>query len=261
MAPASPGFYTTNALYEYIEAHGIPGYLFAKEDLWMVVYGDESSIPKLLLVISAVPVESYTGRALSPKEEAVMDLCARFAGACGLPYRVVRYPRDARPLDRVQYIEHRKRWEEIGIASLPRLFRRCGMRPTRAKSAKGINDRATSAFHLWQRDNLGKTLTVSDIDLVKAGADGRLTVYELKRSYMALEDWAPFPADAANHRLLARFAALVGASFQIVYNRRIKDPFNDDISRLKRYSYSPKAGAEYIDTMTPEEFFGDGVNG
>ena len=38
-------YYQTNAMYEYIEKNKLPGYTLAKENIWLMVYGDPESIP------------------------------------------------------------------------------------------------------------------------------------------------------------------------------------------------------------------------
>lgn len=261
-----PEFYTTNAVCEYIMEHNIPNHLFAKGDLWMLVYGDAQSMPRLLLVVSAVPEERYASLACTPHEKEVMELCARFAAASGLEYRVIRYREDVQPISTVQYMEYRGRCEEVTLPALRVLFVRNGITSPFQKDGtrKAINDRASSNFHAWQRASLGESLVACDIDLIKFNAGGRPTIYELKRSFKPVEEWNPYYDDIANYRLMARFAGMVGAGFQVVYNRRIKTPFFDDISRLKRFSIDPEAEENwygYLDTITPEEFFGDGANG
>lgn len=125
--PLKEKYYQTNAMYEYIEKNKLPGYTLAKENIWLMVYGDPESIPRLLLVISAVPEERYENMDITPRERGVMELAARFAGKTGLEYRVVRYCRDW-PLDKVQYMEYPFRHTVIGINALKQLFERNGVR-------------------------------------------------------------------------------------------------------------------------------------
>lgn len=257
--PLKEKYYRTNAMYEYIEKNKLRGYTLAKENIWLMVYGDPESIPRLLLVISAVPEERYENMDITPRERGVMELAARFAGETGLEYRVVRYCRDW-PLDKVQYMEYPSRHAVIGINALKQLFERNGVKgdplPGGDETSKELNDRAASAFHIWQRENLGN-ITASDIDLIAWKNRKPARIYELKRSYIVLEEWKPFARDFANFRLIARFAKKIGADFQIVYNRRTKNPYFDDIRRLKRFAFFPEEGrAEYIDTIALGDFFG-----
>lgn len=68
---------------------------------------------------------------------------------------------------------------------------------------------------------------------------------------------AAFCRDFANFKLIARFAQKIGTDFQIVYNRRTKNPYFDDIRRLKRFAFFPEEErAEYIDTIALGDFFG-----
>ena len=84
-------YYSTNALYEYIQQQELTQFRFAKENIWIMLYGTGESVPKLLLVISAVRGEDYRGRCLTQHEQEIMELAGVLAGRSGLPYRVVRY--------------------------------------------------------------------------------------------------------------------------------------------------------------------------
>ena len=62
-------------------------------------------------------------------------------------------------------------------------------------------------------------------------------IYELKRSFFPLEQWEPYRRDYPNFRLLRRFADLAGMDLRIVYNQRTKQPFLDDVSCLRLFSF------------------------
>ena len=256
----APNYYKTNALYEYIEENNLSEYTFAKENLWITIYGDIWSVPKLILVISAVSDEDYDNSIISQHERDIIELCVTFAAKSSLEYRVVRYRKSEWPLQNIQYMDYPSQCVEVPAHSLVQLFERNGIRPSAEGTSKDLNDKAASAFHLWQRTYLGRNMTVSDIDLIKTDENGHQSIYELKRSFYQLEDWTPFDVDYTNFRLVSRFADMIGASFQIIYNRRDKDPFRDDISMLKRFSFSPEEGAKYIDTVSLNDFIGGGGN-
>ncbi len=256
-------FYTNNALYKYLEDNHLPNYIFAKEDIWLVIYGDKESNPKIILVISAVDKDLYDHHVFSPKENEIMSLALSLASQSGLIYRVIRYDKEAEEIFYVQYIDFgTKRLTNISINRLSKLFNSCGINTTPAKTHKYLNDKTSSAFHKWQRSVLGKSVTVSDIDLIKRHPDGTLSFYELKRSFKSFEEWAPYPDDYPNFRLVQRFADLINAEFKIVYNRRIKEPFFDDIRELKIYSFNAENNTStYCDTVKLDDFLGGNYHG
>lgn len=251
-------YYSTNALYEYIQHQGLPQFCFAKEHIWIMLYGTADSVPKLLLVISAVPGVDYRSRCLTGQEEAIFQLAARLAGRAGLLCRVVRYRRGEERLREVQYIDYQTgRCVEISIERLRKLFDRAGLPTTQAgTAAKEVNDRTASPFHDWQRSALGRNITASDLDLVRLDpGEGRDVLYELKRSFFPLERWEPYPEDYPNFRLLRRFADKAGMDLRIVYNQRTKQPFLDDVSRLRLFSFHLEEDrAEDEGIVTLEEF-------
>jgi hypothetical protein len=61
-------------------------------------------------------------------------------------------------------------------------------------------------------------------------------VFELKRSYYELSKWQPFTEDYRNFRLISNLCTLAGMHFKILYNQRIKTPFQDIIKNLKIFS-------------------------
>ena len=232
-------YYSTNALYEYIQQKELTQFRFAKENIWIMLYGTGESVPKLLLVISAVRGEDYRGRCLTQHEQEIMELAGVLAGRSGLPYRVVRYRLGEERLEEVQYIDYLSgQCAELPIGRLRRLFAQNGLPVIQEGTAKDLNDRASSPFHNWQRAALGRELTASDLDLIRFEPQGgRDVIYELKRSFFPLEQWEPYRRDYPNFRLLRRFADLAGMDLRIVYNQRTKQPFLDDVSRLRLFSF------------------------
>lgn len=258
----SKKYYQTNAIYKYIIDNEISNYVFSGENIWMLLYGDSSYVPKLLLVVSATDEKSYNEKSFSVEEKRAMEIASRLARKAGIENKVMRYSWDDSVLKKVQYMDYQtERISEIDINQLKQLFVRCDLEIKTADVHKKINDRASSPYQEWQRDNLGNLISVIDLDLLKLNSDGDvITLYELKRSYIELEKWQPFVNDYPNFILQSNFCAKIGCEFRIVYNRRIKDPFSDDISELKIFSFSDD-DAKYIETITDKEFFGGNNNG
>ena len=186
-------YYSTNALYEYIQQQELTQFRFAKENIWIMLYGTGESVPKLLLVISAVRGEDYRGRCLTQHEQEIMELAGVLAGRSGLPYRVVRYRLGEERLEEVQYIDYLSgQCAELPIGRLRRLFAQNGLPVIQEGTAKDLNDRASSPFHNWQRAALGRELTASDLDLIRFEPQGgRDVIYELKRSFFPWNSGSP----------------------------------------------------------------------
>ena len=115
---------------------------------------------------------------------------------------------------------------------------------------KSVNDATSSAYHNWQRANLG-SIKVTDIDLIRLNDQGMpVEAIELKRSYYPLKDWKPYSDDYVNFNLLHSVCQSAGMEMNIAYNvRQTKPTFFDNASRLTIFSYknvnSPIKMGEY----------------
>ena len=61
-------------------------------------------------------------------------------------------------------------------------------------------------------------------------------IFELKRSYIDIESWSPFKQDYNNFRLLSNLALLTNLKFKIIYYVRQKNPWVEDISKIKVFN-------------------------
>lgn len=249
-------YYTTNAMYEYLEDNETPGFLFAKENIWLLIYGTAASEPRFILVASAVSRQEMEELTLGEHEEDIINVASRLSEKSGLNAYVLRYCKNDAALKDIQLINLREEvYVNTSIEQLYDLFEGNGLSPSGTGSAKSVNDKVSSAFHKWQRANLGKEICASDIDLLRMDGEEPVCIYELKRSYYTLERWEPFSDDFPNYKLIATFASMANMDFQIVYNRRTTSPFFDDISTLKRFTFSPQnERARYLDTISLEDF-------
>lgn len=252
-------YYTTNAMYEYLEDNCVPGFLFARKNKWLLVYGTAASEPKLILVVSAVSQEKIDKAVLGKHEAEIVDAALQLSIKSELNAYVMRYCKDDDIIDTIQLINPSKRkYVNTFIDSLRNLFEDNGLQMSKASSAKSVNDRTSSPFHEWQRKNMGKDITVSDIDLIRLKKGKPQRIYELKRSFIPLSSWSPYNDDFPNYKLLANLADMADMDFQIVYNRRDKDPFFDDISKLKRFTFSAEEEqATCLDTISLEDFLNE----
>ena len=118
------------------------------------------------------------------------------------------------------------------------MFAELGLPVPKGGTKKLINDASSSAFHKWQRQNLG-AITVSDLDLFRTKTSFHHAEFiELKRSYIDVESWRPFRADFPNFLLMNSVARRCGVALTIAYNVRHKNPLNDDPSVISLFGFS-----------------------
>ena len=123
------------------------------------------------------------------------------------------------------------------LQDLKNKFSGYGLPISNSKTDKYLNDKVSSAYHKWQRDQLGRSLVVSDIDLVNIKNGSLFAFYELKRSYKSLEEWQPHRDDYPNFILLSKLAQKSGLLLRIAYNVRTKNPWYDNISKIKVFEF------------------------
>lgn len=90
-------------------------------------------------------------------------------------------------VDNIEYIKIQDAllgtWKDISLQELKDVFKKFGVPINDNPCYKAINDKKSSAYHNWQRENLGN-ITVSDIDLIRV-SEGRIQeIVELKRSFL-----------------------------------------------------------------------------
>ena len=232
-------YYKTNALYEYIKDHNIQHLEYVAGNLWMLIYGDSQCDPHLLVTASGVPQDEIYSE-LSKEEKRIHNRMIQLYKRTKIPSIFIRFAINTDSIDEVLLFNKEHKFVPYTMDKLTEIFAHFGL-PTApyksSKTAKYLNDKTSSAYHKWQRDNLGRDLKVSDFDLLKVDKDGNIEeVYELKRSYYSLDRWKPFQDDYNNFRLLLKLLSKDNIKLKIVYNVRTKNPFFDDISKLKIFN-------------------------
>lgn len=225
-------YYSSNALYDYLQRNPKTNFKFVVGNMWQLVYGDNNCTPKALVLAVGVNKADYE-RTLSSSEQEAFNQLQYLSLKCNIPLLYVRFIADGE-IEGVKTINDKGDFANLSMRELTQKFNSLGLPTSNTPTAKYLNDRSSSAYHNWQRNSLGAALTVSDIDLWKLDANSNPSYfYELKRSYYALERWKPFPDDYRNFRLLSNLANSARIGFRIAYNVREKNPFKDDISKLK----------------------------
>lgn len=249
-------YYKSNAHYEYIRANNLPQFRFVLGNAWQLVYGDNNCCPLVLIFAVGVSIDQIDNPPTVEEKEA-FNLLAIAAANANLPIKYIRFACDVEEVETVRVSDDSIHYSILSMPELSDLIGSFGLPVSNTKTAKYLNDRTSSAYHQWQRSNLGANLTVSDIDLWRLSApEVPKIVFELKRSYYDLSKWKPFTDDYKNFRLISNLCNMAGMQFKIIYNQRIKRPFEDKIDKLKIYSvdFSQKPPIKEDGIITLDEF-------
>lgn len=254
-------YYNTNAIYEYLENNNVTGFLFAKGSLWLLLYGDKMCTPKMLIAASSANLEDYHNMTFSEHEKDIFNIGEQLANKAGLPFGIIRFCSDLKEIDFVQCLNwSTKKYKIVSIDKLREVFEKHGIHTKSNQTQKPVNDKPSSAFHNWQRDTLGDEIVATDLDLLRIDTNGNLIdIYELKRAETPpFDEWEPFKRDYPNFKLVSKFSEMVGINFYILFNRRTKKPFCDDISKLKLFTFdhNNEGNSTFVKTLTLEEFIG-----
>lgn len=230
-------YYTGNGIYEYLaQAENRKDFFWTSGHLWLLVYGDEEFVPKVLTVASGNRLDANT----TAEERAAAHVACQITQGTNIPVNFVRFDPD-KHVETVRYCEPgMKCLPEISSEELKNKFARYGLKMNDIMAHKSINDRSSSPFHDWQRKNMGDSVVVTDIDLVRYRDNDPVEIIELKRSCIELDSWEPYQQDYKNFILLSKLSHARDLKFFIVYNKRVKTPFFDDVSRLKIFEFDDR---------------------
>ena len=234
-------YYVGNGVYEYLSrCPKRDSFYWTSGNLWLLVYGNTYDEPKVLTIASEEKLEAAETEA----EKKAAQMVVKIAGNTGIPVNFVRFD-PAAPIERVRYCERgMKSTSVISSEELKNRFARYGLIMNQLPAQKSINDKSSSPYHVWQRLNMGSSVVVSDIDLLRLENHEPEEIIELKRSFIPLDRWRPYEKDYNNFRLLSALAQKRGLGFYIVYNYRKKTPFFDDVSYLKIFQFDHRRETE-----------------
>ncbi|MCG7856695.1 hypothetical protein MD537_06945 [Flavihumibacter sediminis] len=249
-------YYKSNALYEYISARNLPQFRFVVGNAWQLVYGDNNCCPLVLILAVGVKIDQIDSPPIQAERDA-FNLLAIAGANANLPVRYIRFACDVAEVENVRVSDATFTYSSLSMPELSSLFGSFRLPVSNTRTAKYLNDKTSSAYHKWQRSSLGAALTVSDIDLWRLSKTGKPEiVFELKRSYYDLGSWKPFTDDYRNFKLISNLCNMAGMQFKIIYNQRIKTPFEDKIDRLKIFTvdFSKNPKIELDGIITLDEF-------
>ena len=222
--------YTGNKLYDFLKKPLSQPFYWVAGQRWLLVYGNKNDEqPRLILSVSEGSITSK----MDEEDKLLFHMGHLIATKaqiehCYLKYEVgknqflVRQGKDnSRYIDRKDFIK---------------ILSATGLDVVHNKTGKDINSASSSAYHDWQRANLGDRIIVSDIDLIRLRKREIVELIELKRSFISIDQWKPFTNDFPNFRLMGNLCKLCQYGFYLIYNQN-KDA-EDDISRLKVYKWT-----------------------
>ncbi len=223
-------YYKSNAIYEMLTSQGKSNYHWVSENAWILVYGDENFVPKVIVL-------AFNNHWVK-KTEIIRQTC-NIAKDANLPMLQIDFDCTKATIDSFNVAHFDSTFNCLRLNALTDLFKSFGLPIQNGITTKAINSLSSSAYHNWQRNNLGRNIVVADIDLIKIKDDGTMIVLELKRSFFNLDDWKPYPADFPNFYVLENLCDLSHNKFFIVYNKRTTKPvFFDDSSKVSVFSFN-----------------------
>lgn len=243
-------YYKSNAIYDELTKHPQPELLWPHENSWFLVYANREATPKLIAYILGKTAAADTART-KQREITIRNLASKAA----LPFTKIVFDDTAESISTVLVTTGDTDEQVLSLEGLKNLFETTGLPVISGQCGKAINDAASSAYHIWQRRQLG-AITVSDIDLVRIDprTSDAVEFIELKRSFYELSNWTPFADDYPNFDALVKVAQKADCRFSIAYNRRTKSPWHDDPSLVRIFDYDIKNRANPIGTFSFAEF-------
>jgi len=225
-------YYRGNAIYDLIES--TYNFRYTSENLWILVYGNREADPKVILLLSGYSKDDYESKSLTTKESEMLIYTEQISHKSGVPFLYVRFNGDASKLTDVKIMVTGK-FKTISTDEYRNILVGFGIQQNNRSCSKPINSQASNVYHLWQKD-CGLDIITSDIDLMYVDSELDITdVYELKRSYIPMDDWAPYSNDFNNFILLSKLFEPCKINFYILFNQYQKFPYVDDINKLKIY--------------------------
>lgn len=253
-------YYHGNEIYRYLLEHDLSDrYFWVSGTMWTLLYSNPDGTPVTFCFASRVDGEQELTRPSTPEETRAFRQFCLLAKQAELPLFSLRFVDDGcHACEHFLFREFQggAPSQVIPSGQLLTWLRERGLMFRGDSTGKDLNDRSSSSFHIWQRENMGNSVIATDLDLMRI-ENGRVdTIYELKRSYLPLETWRPFEDDRANYRAGLCLARRAGADYRIVYNvRQTKPEFFDDVSRLKIFSLDHGWPAAALGEYAIEDYF------
>lgn len=223
--------YTGNKIYEYIDNNALTRFVTFTDKEWLLIYGNQSNNPQLM--VFAIECNSLDEE-LPQKIKDNVNISFRLSKQVELPFCIIQFSNSSDNIELYWDSE----WLSTTFEKLTEIFNYYGLVASNAIS-KDINQYSSSRFHDWQRRTLGN-IKVTDLDLLEINQDKSVVrIYELKRSYIPLDNWLPYQQDFVNFQLIWDTVRNSSIGFYLLYNPFYKNGYNrvDDISKLKVFQF------------------------
>ena len=253
-------YYDGNELYRYlVEQNLTDRYFWVSGNMWTLLYSDSDGQPLLLCFVSRADREEDLDQPATVEEIQAFRRFSLLANRSGLPLVSLRFVEGfERPCETFRFKVYRAGTaaERVSSEELLARLKELGLPLQDEAAEKRVNDKVSSSFHQWQRTHMGSRVIATDLDLIRFSEGEIDTLYELKRSYLALDEWNPFRTDRVNYLAGANLARMLGISYRVVYNvRHTKPEFYDDISQLKVYDMNQGWPGECLGQFAVEDYF------
>jgi len=231
-------YYDGNAIYDVLAKNPHPQMLAPGARVWPLVYANNQSEPKAMVVV----VQRQGGERFFPStiNKRFVYQAAQVARRAGLPFRMMSYeePASGQPLGSVEVSdEHHRTVQTMSMEQWKAELGGFGI-PLAGHIAKPVNRAQSSAYHAWQRANLGN-IRVVDLDLLLLTKTGQLDrVMELKRSSVPMEKWAPYREDFVNFDVIGRVCERAGLRFCLLFNNYNRVTGQDNLKRFRVFDYT-----------------------
>lgn len=239
--------YSGNAIYNFINAKKLQNYLTFAEKEWLLLYGSSDCIPKLMAYV--IEIDSLSDE-ISDKNKRNGNLSFRFAQKVGIPIVIVRFVAN----DDTLQVYWKNNWKVTTYSGLADIFNQFGLLKD-GDTGKDVNRYLSSRYHKWQRETLG-AIIVSDFDLLELDESGNvIKLFELKRSYIDIEEWRPFEADYNNFSLLTNLLLQTDVDFYIIYNQ-----FKDKVDYIDKVAlFEVEKGGQNPVTASNFKYIQNGI--
>ena len=234
-------YYRGNEIYRALENARVEKFKFSYKDSWSLVYGSKRSDSILLLYVLACDENRYYSNKLKEKNSDYLNCLKYLAHKSNVPLCFIKFRNDINEIEKVMFSKDSENFREIYLYDLKNIFVKDYNLPVPVEALstkKYLNDSISSAYHKWQRENLGANIVVSDIDLLVVNPKTKSpeAIVELKRSKkIPIEKWEPLPEDYPNFRLISSLCKRAKLRFKIVFTQILKGN-KEDISRLKIFT-------------------------
>lgn len=211
-------YYKSNGLYDrLLNLKGAHDFQWVSGNAWLLAYGNKIDQEARFLAL-------VSGSSWIPQEEIIESL-KHLAQKIKVP--VIQIVFDDAPEKVLSSVSVKnllnEKTKKVSLNDLFEIFKKLKLDVNQGLCGKLINDKASSAYHKWQRATLGNKIIVSDIDLIRTSVAGPVEIIELKRSTQDISKWSPYKEDYLNFSLLKSVSIKAGINFSISYNKMLKN--------------------------------------